>query len=145
MTDALLIRAARREDAAANAAMKNAWMDASPWLPRCMSVHDVLLRHRDHMIPNRDVFVIGSPITGYIALDGENYITSLFCRIRGQGLGKALLDHVKGLRPDLWLWSFVDNVKACRFYEREGFVEQRRATGESDEGLDDILYHWRRM
>ena len=143
MTEAHPIRRATLDDAAATAAIKNAWIDASAWLPRLQSPEEVQTHHRQKMIPERDVYVIGAPVVGYIALDAKNFVTSLFCSLQGHGMGKALLDHAKRVRPELWLWSFVENARACAFYERERFVETRRAEKESDEGLPDILYHWK--
>ena len=140
MTEA--IRPAVLEDAVATAAIKNAWIDDSDWLPRCQSHAEILETHQANVIAKKEVYVIGDPVMGYLALNDDDYVTSLFCDPKGQGLGKALLDHAKTLRTQLQLWSFVDNIRACRFYEREGFTEQRREEGANDENLPDILYRW---
>ena len=88
------------------------------------------------------VFVIGNPVSAYIALSEDHFITSLYCAQPGAGRGKALLDYAKGLRPRLSLWTFVANTGARRFYVRESFVELRRTAGENEENLPDLLYRW---
>ncbi len=41
----------------------------------------------------------------------------------GQGIGARLLTFAKRHRPEgLRLWTFASNVRAQRFYERQGFV-----------------------
>jgi ribosomal protein S18 acetylase RimI-like enzyme len=40
---------------------------------------------------------------------------------QGRGLGRVLLDFAKNRLPNgLWLRTAADNVRACRFYERNG-------------------------
>lgn len=64
---------------------------------------------------------------------------------RGQGVGKALLDHAKTASDSLSLYTFQNNTGAQRFYLREGFAEIFRTDGAgNDEGLPDICYEWRR-
>ena len=41
----------------------------------------------------------------------------------GSGLGQALLDAVLPDRHPAYLWVFVANTRAVRFYERNGFVD----------------------
>jgi hypothetical protein len=41
-------------------------------------------------------------------------------------------------------WTFESNVRAQRFYERQGFVAARRTDGrDNEEGAPDILFVWR--
>lgn len=63
----------------------------------------------------------------------------------GRGLGTALLDLVKSLRPDgFGLWVFVSNEPARAFYERRGLVEAERTDGSgNEEGAPDIRMVWR--
>lgn len=136
------IRPGLPTDAPATAAIRDAWTEESDWLPRLKSLAEIEEAHRISLFEKNEVYMIGAPLEGYIALSPDNFVQSLFCRTRGRGLGKALLDHAKGQRPTLHLWCFVANTRARRFYEREGFAEQRRAEDESDEGLPDILYRW---
>ena len=41
----------------------------------------------------------------------------------------------------LSLYTFVRNVRACRFYERHGFVVVARGF-EPTWQLEDVKYHW---
>jgi ribosomal protein S18 acetylase RimI-like enzyme len=86
----------------------------------------------------------GEPV-GVLVLDGAD-LDWLFVapHAQGRGLGSALLDHAKSLRPDgLSLWTFVTNVAAQRFYERRGFVEADRTDGAAnEEQAPDIRYIW---
>jgi ribosomal protein S18 acetylase RimI-like enzyme len=65
---------------------------------------------------------------------------------QNRGVGSALLDHAKALRPDgLVLWVFQENTSARRFYERHGFrVVALRfgAAADNMEGVPDALYAW---
>lgn len=62
----------------------------------------------------------------------------------GQGIGTALLDLAKSLRPRrLGLWVFETNEGARRFYERHGFVELQRTDGSANEEREpDIEMVW---
>lgn len=62
----------------------------------------------------------------------------------GQGIGTRLLEHAKA-RSDgrLWLYTFVTNTNAQRFYERHGFAVVERGF-EPVMQLGDLRYEWRR-
>jgi GNAT superfamily N-acetyltransferase len=62
----------------------------------------------------------------------------------GEGIGSALLELVKGLRPGgFGLWVFESNVAARRFYRRHGLVEVERTDGsENEEGAPDVRMVW---
>jgi GNAT superfamily N-acetyltransferase len=64
---------------------------------------------------------------------------------QNQGVGAALLDKAKELRPGgLVLWVFQKNTGARRFYERHGFVLAKLTDGaENMEREPDALYEWR--
>ena len=61
-------------------------------------------------------------IEGFVGLDQE-YIAGIFVRkeVRSEGIGKALLDFVKGKKQELTLNVYKKNERAVRFYERERF------------------------
>jgi ribosomal protein S18 acetylase RimI-like enzyme len=63
---------------------------------------------------------------------------------QGQGVGTALLDLVKALRPDGFeLWVFQRNEGARRFYERHGCVLLRETDGSRNmEREPDARYGW---
>ena len=63
---------------------------------------------------------------------------------QGRGVGTALLDHAKRLRPDGFeLWVFQRNEGARRFYERHGCVLLRETDGTRNmEQEPDARYAW---
>lgn len=145
MTDAVHIRQAHLSDAPACAAIKNAWIDATPWMPRVHPADDLERHYRDHVFTHRQVFVAEADrVTGFMALDGGE-VTSLFVAASAQrtGIGTRLIDLAKARGGDLTLWTFVANEPARRFYDALGFVEKQRSDGDNEEGLPDIELVWR--
>lgn len=62
----------------------------------------------------------------------------------GQRIGTRLLDHAKAASAGkLWLYTFVTNTNAQRFYERRGFAIVERGF-EPVMQLGDLRYEWRR-
>jgi ribosomal protein S18 acetylase RimI-like enzyme len=62
----------------------------------------------------------------------------------GQGIGSRLLDLAKaGSGGKLWLYTFVSNTTAQRFYERHGFDIVERGF-EPVMQLGDLRYEWKR-
>jgi ribosomal protein S18 acetylase RimI-like enzyme len=63
----------------------------------------------------------------------------------GQGIGSALLDLVKGLRPEgFGLWVFESNEAARGFYRRHHLVEVERTDGSgNEEQAPDVRMVWR--
>jgi L-amino acid N-acyltransferase YncA len=147
-TDELVVRRAGAEDAAACAAIFNAWVDATPWMPRVHPAEDVERFYREHIMATCEVVVAEEDgrTLGFVAVDGEGFVASLYLATgaRGRGVGRALLGEAKALRPEgLTLWAFVANEGALRFYAREGFVEVARTGGENEEGLPDVMLRWK--
>lgn len=76
-------------------------------------------------------------IQGFIGLSNE-YIEGIFvsAEMQSQGIGKILLNYVKGKRNKLILNVYQENTRAISFYQREGFEIQYsgldEATGEKD-------------
>lgn len=62
----------------------------------------------------------------------------------GAGVGSALLDLVKSLRPEgFGLWVFEVNEPARAFYLRRGFVERERTDGSgNEERAPDVRMEW---
>lgn len=60
------------------------------------------------------------------------------------GVGAALLDLVKTLRPDgFGLWVFTSNTPARAFYAGHGFVEVEHTDGsDNEEGAPDVRMVW---
>ena len=76
-------------------------------------------------------------IQGFIGLSNE-YIEGIFvsAEMQSQGIGKILLNYVKGKRNKLIVNVYQKNTRAIYFYQREGFEIQYsgldEATGEKD-------------
>lgn len=76
-------------------------------------------------------------IQGFIGLSNE-YIEGIFvsAEMQSQGIGKILLNYVKGKRNKLILNVYQKNTRAISFYQREGFEIQHsgrdEATGEKE-------------
>ncbi len=90
-------------------------------------------------------------ILGFLAIahsqrDGWEVVERLYVEpdAQNQGVGTALLEHAKMLRPDgLVLWVFQKNEGARRFYERHGFHLVKLTDGaENMEREPDALYAW---
>ena len=83
---------------------------------------------------------------GYVAFRPD-FIEHLFVRpeLHGAGVGLELLNKAKEVAAELSLWTFQQNLRARRFYERNGFVVVRMTEGaDNEEQLPDVLYRWRR-
>jgi GNAT superfamily N-acetyltransferase len=84
---------------------------------------------------------------GYIAFRAD-FIEHLFIAPEAQGrrLGVALLDKAKQSgAAELSLWTFQQNLRARRFYERHGFFVVTETDGaDNEEKLPDVLYRWRK-
>ena len=85
-------------------------------------------------------------ILAFIGL-GEDMVNYLYVEpeTTGRGIGSALLEHAKGRRPaGFTLWTFQQNMRARRFYERHGLSVVRLTDGEdNEERTPDALYVWR--
>ena len=85
-------------------------------------------------------------LLGLMVLDGD-WVEQLYIdpAWTGRGLGTRLLELGKQRRPDgLQLWTFVSNVRAQRFYERNGFAVEERTDGSgNEEQAPDLRYVWR--
>lgn len=109
----------------------HAFIPASYWERNFASVKE--------MLPQAEVYVYETDmgIQGFLGLNGE-YIEGIFVSEQAQsrGIGKCLLDCAKDRKPALRLNVYQKNVRAIRFYQREGFQIQREgldaATGEPD-------------
>lgn len=108
-----------------------------------------------HVVATDEVWIAEGPgagldrITGFAAIHDEPekiwldhlYIAST---AQGRGHGAALLDKVKTQRPQGFsLWTFQQNERARRFYERHGLTLARLTDGrDNEEKLPDALYVW---
>jgi ribosomal protein S18 acetylase RimI-like enzyme len=84
-------------------------------------------------------------LLGFLALKTQTKcLDQIFVapRAQRQGVGQALLDFSKQLMPaGFWLRTAVDNIGACRFYERHGFKLSETATHPTL-GHRTVIYSW---
>ena len=122
-------------------------LDAHPFIPASFWT-DHFETVRD-MLPQAELYVHENEATrqidGFIGLT-ENHIEGIFVAkaARSNGIGKALLDHVKPLKPRLTLGVYQKNERALAFYRREQFVVQSEGIDE-DTNEADIQMLWMRQ
>ena len=114
---------------------------ADIWLNTNLKAHDFIPAQYwksnyeavKEMLSQAEVYVYedGQKIQGFIGMNGE-YIEGIFVseEAQSQGIGRLLLDYVKGKKSKLLLNVYQKNARAIDFYQREGFKIQR-------EGLDE--------
>jgi len=122
---------------------------AYPYLPgwRSMTPELALEVFCKHIAAHCDIYVIEhqGAIAGYLALKGT-YVDRLYIDppSQGHGLGTALIEHARRLHSEgLELHTHQQNVAACAFYERLGFVAVRYGLSPPPESAPDVEYHWR--
>lgn len=98
------------------------------------------------LLREREVWVVDDGrVIGVLALDDE-WLDQLYVlpEHSNRGIGSALLDLAKALRPGgFGLWVFVTNTAAQRFYERHGLLEVERTDGsDNEECAADVHYTW---
>ena len=107
------------------------FIPAEYWKSNFRSVKEALLLAEVY------VYEYDTEIQGFIGLSNE-YIEGIFvsAEMQSQGIGKILLNYVKGKRNKLILNVYQKNTRAISFYQREGFEIQYsgldEATGEKD-------------
>jgi chorismate mutase/GNAT superfamily N-acetyltransferase len=112
---------------------------------------EVLAYHHERLAAGEELWVAeagnrsGRQVVGYCHVAGD-WLDALYVapgRV-GRGIGTALLELVKSLRPDGFaLWVFVSNEPARRFYLRHGLVELERTDGSgNEERSPDLRMAW---
>lgn len=116
----------------------HAFIPASYWEHNFASVKE--------MLPQAEVYVYENDkgIQGFLGLSGE-YIEGIFVSegAQSRGIGKHLLNHAKDRKSALRLNVYQKNVRAIRFYRREGF-QIRRSGLDAATGEPDYEMLWRR-
>ena len=136
------IRRATAADAPACAAIVERWLASLDWMPDPPSREALEAAMREGF-PARKAWVAGEPVAGYLSLDAEaSHIRGFYVARPGEGVGRALLGHVKAGRDRLTLNSHALNQAAHRFYEREGFRIVARDLPGGD-GVPEIRMEWR--
>lgn len=126
---------------------------AELWLTANLQAHNFIapaywmdnLASVKELLPQAEVYVCekDGEILGFAGLNGTS-IEGIFVspNMQSRGIGKSLLDFLKKKKAELRLNVYQKNIRAIRFYEREGFQIQGEgldeATGEKD---DTMVWH----
>jgi putative acetyltransferase len=128
LTAAFHLRPYRSEDEDALVALwQLAWQQAYPSIDFASRVSWWRERWRGELVPKAAIIVAeqaGAPV-GFVTIDASGYLDQLVVAPDrwGSELAKALVDEAKRRSPDrITLLVNKDNVRAIRFYERNGFV-----------------------
>ncbi|MGJ8556472.1 MAG: GNAT family N-acetyltransferase [Sulfitobacter geojensis] len=143
----IALRAARSTDAGKVGAILSEFVATTEWMPQLHTGAEDIA-HAGAMVARGWVTVaeVDGDVVGFAACNGVDLDALYVSRAqRGQGVGTALLQHLKQEHAMLKLWTFQANRPAQDFYVKHGFIEQERTDGAStDEGLPDIRYQWRK-
>lgn len=107
------------------------------WLDNYKSVKETLVYAEIY------VYEVANNIHGFIGLNGD-YVEGIFVCHDGQskGIGKQLLDYVKGIKNQLSLRVYQKNARAIKFYQREKF-DISSENLEENTGEKEYLMTWR--
>jgi putative acetyltransferase len=123
------LRRYRTEDEdAAITLWQQTWQHAYPAIDFAARVAWWRERWRGELVPNADIVVAEQDKTliGFVTIDASGYLDQLVVAPDhwGSKLANRLVDEAKRLSPDhITLLVNTDNVRAIRFYERNGFVQ----------------------
>jgi putative acetyltransferase len=145
----VILRRATRDDMTALARLHRRTVQISlPFLPTLHTPQEDAWWFCERLYAANEVWLAedGEGPVGYIAFRSD-FIEHLFIQPEAQsaGLGPRLLEVAKQASAELSLWTFQQNERARRFYERHGFVAVTETDGaDNEEHLPDVLYRWRR-
>ncbi|WP_133802425.1 GNAT family N-acetyltransferase [Kribbella caucasensis] len=147
--DDLLIRPMEPSDTdeAALVWWKARHADGAQLPPAIHTSEEVRIWFADVLLPDGETWIAldDGRIVAVLTLDGDD-LDQLYVDpdVAGQGIGSALVDLAKDLRPGgLALWTFQSNLRAQEFYRRHGFTEVRRTDGSAnEERAPDVRMVW---
>ena len=144
----MILRRAGPEDAEAIGTLHRHTLRTSlPFLPDLHTLEDVIGYAGREMLPNNDVWLANDEerAAGYVAFTAD-WIHQLYVHpdFQGQGIGPQLLALALADGRPRRLWTFQQNDRARRFYEKRGFVLLELTDGAgNEEKTPDALYEWR--
>jgi putative acetyltransferase len=103
------------------------WQQAYPAIDFTARVAWWRERWRNELVPNASIIVAehADALIGFVTIDGTGYLDQLVVSPDhwGSPLATSLVDEAKRLSPNgVTLLVNKDNIRAIRFYERNGFV-----------------------
>ncbi|WP_256388701.1 GNAT family N-acetyltransferase [Globicatella sp. HMSC072A10] len=89
-----------------------------------------------------NVYENENKIVGFVGVQ-DNYLAGIFVdkSMRSKGIGKQLLDYVKGLRQELLLTVYHENKSAVKFYKREGLTTISQEMDEVTNNLELLMQY----
>ena len=114
----------------------HSFIPASYWREHYETVKGMLLQAEVYVWEEKGC------VLGFVGLNGH-HIEGIFVAgdARSRGIGKGLLDFVKERKRPLSLNVYRKNLRAIRFYEREGFVTVEEGLDEGT-GEPDLFMKW---
>lgn len=108
----------------------HSFIPAGYWTSNASLVQEQLLHAEVYVYEENGI------VLGFAGMQG-NYLAGIFIEksVRSTGIGKRLLDHIKGIRSLLYLKVYQENRRAIAFYQREGLII-------ASEGLDEDTGHY---
>lgn len=98
------------------------------------------------LLPQAEVWVCENEgkIAGFIGIAEQGYIAGLFVAPERQsgGVGSELVAHAKQRHERLKLSVYIDNEKAVRFYQKQGFAIAEETVNE-DTGYREYVMEWK--
>lgn len=125
---------------------------ADLWLDTNIKAHDFIEEDYWHenfetvkgMLSAAEIYVYEyeNDIKGFVGLE-KGYIQGIFVNSTEQskGIGKELMDFLKGFNRQLMLHVYQRNLKAVDFYKREGFDINEEST-DINTGEKEYLMVW---
>ena len=115
------------DEDAAIALWQETWQQAYPAIDFAARVAWWRERWRTELVPNARIVVAeqSGKLSGFVTIDATGYLDQLVVSPArwGSDLATALMDEAKRLSPArITLLVNLDNARAIRFYERNGFV-----------------------
>jgi putative acetyltransferase len=115
------------DEDAAIALWQETWQQAYPSIDFSARVPWWRERWRGELVPNAVIIVAqeADALVGFVTIDTKGYLDQLVVAPDhwGSRLAERLLNEAKRLSPDrITLLVNTDNIRAVRFYERNGFV-----------------------
>ncbi len=142
-----LIRSGKKSDAITCVDILRDWADETPWMAELDDLEPMQAFWTD-VFETDLVWVaeIDGRIAGFCTRgvdDGPDNIGALYVvtEERSAGIGKRLLDMAKAGRDWITVWAYEKNVRALKFYKREGLIEISREV-EKSSNLMNIEHRW---
>lgn len=84
-----------------------------------------------------------SKIVGFVGMQ-DNYLAGIFVDkdIRSNGIGKQLLEYIKGVCQEFTLRVYKENKGAVNFYEREGLTTIMEEVDKATNNIE-LLMQWK--